>query len=240
MPPHSAWRGPGRRRRHRNAHYSPTPTPSDSSTRPSPAVGSCRRHTWSNAFGQSRTTPHHELSGSTTSSSPRAPTASRRRSSSPPGSMPGHGDCRGADDSVVYEIDQPKVLAFKAETLADDQPAARYVAVPIDLRQDWPKALRDAGFDPAGADRVGRRGPAAVPPRRGPGPAVRAHRRTQRAGQPGRRRIIRRRVLRSRVPGEPTRTAAPDAEKPRAPTTPKPPTSPTSGSSRTAPTSPIG
>ncbi len=53
-----------------------------------------------------------------------------------------------ADDSVVYEIDQPKVLAFKAETLVDDQPAARYVAVPIDLRQEWPKALRDAGFDP--------------------------------------------------------------------------------------------
>jgi methyltransferase (TIGR00027 family) len=53
-----------------------------------------------------------------------------------------------AADSVVYEIDQPKVLAFKAETLADDQPAARYVGVPIDLRQDWPKALRQAGFDP--------------------------------------------------------------------------------------------
>ncbi len=53
-----------------------------------------------------------------------------------------------ADDSVVYEIDQPKVLAFKAQTLANDQPAARYVAVPIDLRRDWPKALRDAGFDP--------------------------------------------------------------------------------------------
>lgn len=52
-----------------------------------------------------------------------------------------------ATDSVVYEIDQPKVLAFKAETLANDHPAARYVAVPVDLRQDWPKALRDAGFD---------------------------------------------------------------------------------------------
>jgi methyltransferase (TIGR00027 family) len=52
------------------------------------------------------------------------------------------------DDSVVYEIDQPKVLAFKAETLIDDAPAARYVPVPIDLRQDWPQALRDAGFDP--------------------------------------------------------------------------------------------
>jgi methyltransferase (TIGR00027 family) len=55
------------------------------------------------------------------------------------------------DGSVVYEIDQPKVLAFKAQTLADHdaQPAVRYVAVPVDLRQDWPKALRDAGFDPS-------------------------------------------------------------------------------------------
>lgn len=52
-----------------------------------------------------------------------------------------------AHDSVVYEIDQPKVLAFKAEVLVDDRPAARYAAVPIDLRQDWPRALRDAGFD---------------------------------------------------------------------------------------------
>ena len=54
------------------------------------------------------------------------------------------------DDTVVYEIDQPKVLEFKTQTLAkhDAQPAvSRYVAVPVDLRQDWPKALRDAGFD---------------------------------------------------------------------------------------------
>src|SRR6201991_2942450 len=55
------------------------------------------------------------------------------------------------DGSTVYEIDQPKVLAFKAEALRahDASPAARYVAVPVDLRQDWPKALRAAGFDPA-------------------------------------------------------------------------------------------
>ena len=54
-------------------------------------------------------------------------------------------------ESVVYEIDQPKVLEFKTQTLAshDARPAARYVAVPVDLRQDWPKALRDAGFDPS-------------------------------------------------------------------------------------------
>jgi methyltransferase (TIGR00027 family) len=56
------------------------------------------------------------------------------------------------DGSVVYEIDLPKVLEFKAKTLAahDARPAvSRYVAVPVDLRQDWPKALCEAGFDPS-------------------------------------------------------------------------------------------
>lgn len=54
------------------------------------------------------------------------------------------------DGTVVYEIDQPKVLKFKTQVLTrhDAKPAAsRYVAVGADLRQDWPKALRDAGFD---------------------------------------------------------------------------------------------
>jgi methyltransferase (TIGR00027 family) len=52
-------------------------------------------------------------------------------------------------DTVVYEIDQPKVLEFKAETLREHgaQPAARDIAVPIDLRDDWPTALRESGFD---------------------------------------------------------------------------------------------
>lgn len=55
------------------------------------------------------------------------------------------------DGSTVYEIDQPKVLAFKTETLHNrgSDPAIRYVPVPVDLRQDWPKALREAGFDPS-------------------------------------------------------------------------------------------
>ncbi|WP_326548280.1 SAM-dependent methyltransferase [Mycolicibacterium sp. ND9-15] len=53
------------------------------------------------------------------------------------------------DGSVIYEIDQPKVLAFKAEVLLAHgaTPSARCVPVPIDLRDDWPTALRDAGFD---------------------------------------------------------------------------------------------
>lgn len=54
------------------------------------------------------------------------------------------------DGTVVYEIDQPKVLQYKAATLAEHgvQPAAQLRAVPVDLRQDWPAALRAAGFDP--------------------------------------------------------------------------------------------
>jgi methyltransferase (TIGR00027 family) len=52
--------------------------------------------------------------------------------------------------SVVFEIDQPQVLAFKADTLAAyrAQPSITYRPVPIDLRADWPTALREAGFDP--------------------------------------------------------------------------------------------
>ncbi|MEZ0365546.1 class I SAM-dependent methyltransferase [Mycobacterium sp. pUA109] len=53
--------------------------------------------------------------------------------------------------TTVYEIDQPKVLEYKAATLAAHgvSPAADRHEVPIDLRQDWPAALRAAGFDPA-------------------------------------------------------------------------------------------
>ncbi|MEV3903655.1 class I SAM-dependent methyltransferase [Mycobacterium sp. NPDC050551] len=53
--------------------------------------------------------------------------------------------------TTVYEIDQPKVLEFKADTLARHgvQPSATRREVPIDLRFDWPAALRDGGFDPA-------------------------------------------------------------------------------------------
>jgi methyltransferase (TIGR00027 family) len=53
--------------------------------------------------------------------------------------------------TVVYEIDQPKVLEYKSTTLAEHgvTPSASLRHVPIDLRQDWPKALRDRGFDAA-------------------------------------------------------------------------------------------
>lgn len=49
--------------------------------------------------------------------------------------------------TVVFELDQPKVLEFKANALAKETPAADRREVPVDLRNDWPTALRAAGFD---------------------------------------------------------------------------------------------
>ena len=51
--------------------------------------------------------------------------------------------------TTVFEIDQPKVLEYKSATLArhDVDPTADRREVAVDLRQDWPTALVDAGFD---------------------------------------------------------------------------------------------
>ncbi|KKC01657.1 class I SAM-dependent methyltransferase [Mycobacterium nebraskense] len=53
------------------------------------------------------------------------------------------------DGTVVYEIDQPRVIEFKTSTLAGirAEPTATRRTVPIDLRADWPTALRASGFD---------------------------------------------------------------------------------------------
>jgi methyltransferase (TIGR00027 family) len=53
------------------------------------------------------------------------------------------------DGTVVYEVDQPEVIDFKTETLSGlgAKPTAERRTVAIDLRNDWPKALRDNGFD---------------------------------------------------------------------------------------------
>ncbi len=52
--------------------------------------------------------------------------------------------------TAVYEIDQPRVLEYKAEILSSHgaDPAAVRHAVAVDLRDDWPAALTNAGFDP--------------------------------------------------------------------------------------------
>ncbi|MCW2513229.1 MAG: hypothetical protein JWR11_2271 [Mycobacterium sp.] len=52
--------------------------------------------------------------------------------------------------TTVYEIDQPEVIEFKSRTLAElgAAPTAYRRTVSIDLREDWPTALKQAGFDP--------------------------------------------------------------------------------------------
>jgi methyltransferase (TIGR00027 family) len=51
--------------------------------------------------------------------------------------------------TTVYEIDHPEVIEFKTTTLADlgAGPTADRRTVAIDLRHDWPAALREAGLD---------------------------------------------------------------------------------------------
>jgi len=53
--------------------------------------------------------------------------------------------------TVVIEVDQPEVVAFKTKTLAElgATSNADRRAVGIDLREDWPAALRHSGFDAA-------------------------------------------------------------------------------------------
>jgi methyltransferase (TIGR00027 family) len=53
--------------------------------------------------------------------------------------------------TTVYEIDQPEVIEFKTSTLSKigAKPTTEHRTVGIDLREDWPAALRAAGFDAA-------------------------------------------------------------------------------------------
>jgi methyltransferase (TIGR00027 family) len=50
--------------------------------------------------------------------------------------------------TAVYELDAPKVLQFKDRVLAEQGARARCErrTVAVDLREDWPAALRQAGF----------------------------------------------------------------------------------------------
>lgn len=51
--------------------------------------------------------------------------------------------------TTVYELDQAKVLDFKSGALRRHgaEPTAELVSVAVDLREDWPTALQEAGFD---------------------------------------------------------------------------------------------
>jgi methyltransferase (TIGR00027 family) len=52
-------------------------------------------------------------------------------------------------DMTLFELDQPEVIEFKTSTLAGlgAAPQTDLRTVAIDLRQDWPTALLDAGLD---------------------------------------------------------------------------------------------
>lgn len=75
--------------------------------------------------------------------------------------------------TVVYEIDQPEVIAFKTRVLAEQgaEPTADRRTVSIDLRDDWrrrcARRLRSGA-----ADRVERRGLARLSPAGGAGPSA--------------------------------------------------------------------
>lgn len=63
-------------------------------------------------------------------------------------------DARGyrldwAPGTTVFEIDQAEVIEFKIATIEalGAKPTAEIRAVPVDLRHDWPSALKAAGFD---------------------------------------------------------------------------------------------
>jgi methyltransferase (TIGR00027 family) len=53
------------------------------------------------------------------------------------------------DETTIFELDRPQVLDFKREVLAEYGvgPNAERREVAVDLREDWPHALRDSGFD---------------------------------------------------------------------------------------------
>jgi methyltransferase (TIGR00027 family) len=55
------------------------------------------------------------------------------------------------DGTIVFELDQPRVLDFKREALSrhGQSPLAERREIAVDLRDDWVKALTDRGFDPS-------------------------------------------------------------------------------------------
>lgn len=55
------------------------------------------------------------------------------------------------EETVVFELDQPQVLEFKRDILTDsgEAPTAERREIAVDLREDWPAALRQSGFDPS-------------------------------------------------------------------------------------------
>ncbi|WP_163720141.1 SAM-dependent methyltransferase [Mycolicibacterium psychrotolerans] len=52
-------------------------------------------------------------------------------------------------DTVIFEVEEPTLLALKAATMdaSDAQLGAKYMPVPVESGDDWTRALQAAGFD---------------------------------------------------------------------------------------------
>ena len=72
------------------------------------------------------------------------------------------------EGTVVFELDQPQVLEFKRDVLArsGESPTAERREIAVDLRDDWPRACRQSGFDASSAVGLGGRGVAGLSARR--------------------------------------------------------------------------
>ena len=94
------------------------------------------------------------------------------------------------DGTTIFELDRPQVLDFKREVLAGQgaQPRAERREIAVDLREDWPQALRDNGFDPAKPSAWIAEGLLIYLPADARGATVHRHRLAVLPGQPCRRR----------------------------------------------------
>ena len=94
------------------------------------------------------------------------------------------------DGTTVYELDQDRVLDFKSSTLHEHgaEPTCHRIGVPVDLRQDWPKALQQAGFDASAPSAWSAEGLLMYLPAAAQESAVHPRSRPHRHRQPGRRR----------------------------------------------------
>jgi methyltransferase (TIGR00027 family) len=50
-------------------------------------------------------------------------------------------------DARVFELDKKKVLDYKRQKLSGVETKCELIALPLDLREDWPKQLQRAGWD---------------------------------------------------------------------------------------------
>ncbi len=177
--PRWAWRGRGLRRRRRSVRCSPTRMPRCSSKRPSRAAGRLRmRHMAErirsiSGYAASRTKWFDEFFIAAGASGIDQAVILAAGLDARAWRLPWN------DGTVVYEIDQPKVLAFKTETLHAPRRRPRDPVRRGARRSParLAEGVAGCGIRSGRADGVGGRGLAAVSARRGSGPVVRAHRR---------------------------------------------------------------